>query len=100
MTWMRQPHYYMGLYPYTYAVGLVTATAMAQRVRDEGAPAVNRWLTVLKAGGTLKPLQLMSAAGIDMASPQPIHDVVAHVGALVDELEQGFSNKVTTRDQA
>ena len=26
MTWMRQPHYYMGLYPYTYSVGLVAAT--------------------------------------------------------------------------
>src|SRR5207247_322438 len=30
MTWMRQPHYYMGLYPYTYSVGLVAATAMSE----------------------------------------------------------------------
>ena len=32
MTWMRQPHYYMGLYPYTYSVGLVAATAMGVKV--------------------------------------------------------------------
>ena len=90
MTWMRQPHYYMGLYPYTYSVGLVAATAMGQRVAQEGAPAVQRWLRVLRAGGTLKPLELMQLAGIDMSTPQPIHDAVAYVGSLVDELEKSF----------
>ena len=90
MTWMRQPHYYMGLYPYTYSVGLVAATAMGQRVAQEGAPAVQRWLQVLSAGGTLKPLELMQLAGIDMSTPQPIHDAVAYVGSLVDELEKSF----------
>ncbi len=91
MTWMRQPHYYMGLYPYTYSVGLVASTAMSLRIADEGQPAVQRWLDVLKAGGTLRPLELMQAAGIDMHSPQPIHDAVAYVGRLIDELEQSFA---------
>jgi oligoendopeptidase F len=90
MTWMRQPHYYMGLYPYTYSVGLVAATAMGQLVAQEGAPAVQRWLQVLRAGGTLKPLELMQLAGIDMSTPQPIHDAVAYVGSLIDELEKAF----------
>ncbi len=93
MTWMRQPHYYMGLYPYTYSVGLVASTAMAGLVKDEGQAAVQRWLQVLQAGGTRKPLDLLQAAGIDMLSPQPIHDAVAYVGRLVDELEQGFPAK-------
>ncbi|WP_284618628.1 oligoendopeptidase F [Aquabacterium humicola] len=90
MTWMRQPHYYMGLYPYTYSVGLVASTAMALRVEQEGPVAVQRWLEVLKAGGTRPPLDLMQLAGIDMRSPQPIHDAVAHVGRLIDELERSF----------
>ena len=90
MTWMRQPHYYMGLYPYTYSVGLVVATAMSLLVQKEGPPAVQRWLEVLKAGGTRKPLELMQLAGIDMNTPQPIHDAVAHVGRLVEELEESF----------
>jgi oligoendopeptidase F len=87
---MRQPHDYMGLYPYTYSVGLVAATAMAQRVAREGAPAVQRWLQVLRAGGTLKPLELMRLAGIDMGTSAPIHDAVAYVGSLVDDLEAAF----------
>src|SRR5690625_1879763 len=28
LTWMRQPHYYMGLYPYTYSAGLTLSTAV------------------------------------------------------------------------
>ena len=90
MTWMRQPHYYMGLYPYTYSVGLVASTAMAAQVADEGPPAVQRWLQVLKAGGTMKPLALLQMAGIDLSTPAPILAAVAHVGALVDELERAF----------
>jgi oligoendopeptidase F len=90
MTWMRQPHYYMGLYPYTYSVGLVAATAMSLRVQQDGQPAVQRWLDVLKAGGTRKPLELLQMAGIDLHTPQPIHDAVAYVGRLIDELEQSF----------
>jgi oligoendopeptidase F len=90
MTWMRQPHYYMGLYPYTYSVGLVVSTAMSLKVQQEGQPAVQRWLEVLKAGGTQSPLALMQMAGIDMSTPQPIHDAVAYVGRLVDELEASF----------
>lgn len=44
LTWMRQPHYYMGLYPYTYSAGLTASTAIAQLIQEEGQPAVDRWL--------------------------------------------------------
>lgn len=90
LTWMRQPHYYMGLYPYTYSAGLTISTAAAQAIREEGQPAVERWLKVLKAGGTLKPLDLAKMAGVDLSSPEPIRAAVAFVGSLVDELEQSF----------
>ncbi len=90
MTWMRQPHYYMGLYPYTYSVGLVASTALALRVQQEGPSALQRWLEVLKAGGTRMPLDLLQWAGVDMTSPQPIRDAVAYVGRLIDELEASF----------
>ncbi|HYF77689.1 MAG TPA: M3 family metallopeptidase, partial [Symbiobacteriaceae bacterium] len=90
LTWMRQPHYYMGLYPFTYSAGLTAATAMAQMIREEGEPAVQRWLNVLRAGGTKRPLDLLAMAGIDMSKPEPIRKAVAYVGSLVDELEKSF----------
>lgn len=90
LTWMRQPHYYMGLYPYTYSAGLTASTAMAQSIQEEGQPAVDRWLDVLKAGGTKKPLELLRSAGIDMSKPDPIRKAVSYVGSLVDELENSY----------
>lgn len=90
LTWMRQPHYYMGLYPYTYSAGLTVSTAVANLIQEEGQPAVDRWLEVLKAGGTMKPLELIKHAGVDMSSPDPIRKAVAYVGSLVDELEKSY----------
>jgi oligoendopeptidase F len=90
LTWMRQPHYYMGLYPYTYSAGLTISTIVSEMIINEGQPAVDRWLNVLKSGGTLKPLDLIKLAGVDMSGPDPIRHAVAYVGTLIDELEKSF----------
>ena len=90
LTWMRQPHYYMGLYPYTYSAGLTASTAVAQMIQEEGQPAVERWLEVLRAGGTMKPLELLKHAGLDMSTPEPVRKAVAYVGSLIDELENSY----------
>jgi oligoendopeptidase F len=86
LTWMRQQHYYMGLYPYTYSAGLTVSTAVAQKIKKEGQPAIDRWLDVLRAGGTKKPLDLINMAGVDMSTGDPIKVAVDYVGSLVDEL--------------
>lgn len=90
LTWMRQPHYYMGLYPYTYSAGLTVSTAVSQLIEKEGQPAVDRWLEVLKAGGTLPPLELIKKAGVDLSNPEPIKKAVAFVGSLIDELASSY----------
>ncbi|PLR80822.1 oligoendopeptidase F [Bacillus canaveralius] len=91
LTWMRQPHYYMGLYPYTYSAGLTASTAVSQLIQSEGQPAVDRWLDVLRAGGTKSPLDLLKHAGVDMSKPDAIRKAVSYVGTLVDELEKSYS---------
>lgn len=93
LTWMRQQHYYMGLYPYTYSAGLTVSTAVVQMIKEEGQPAVDRWLDVLKAGGTKKPLDLIKLAGVDMSTPDPIKVAVDYVGSLVDELIASYENE-------
>ncbi|MGI6163877.1 MAG: oligoendopeptidase F [Bacillota bacterium] len=90
LTWMRQPHYYMGLYPYTYSAGLTIGTAVAKAIQVEGRPAVDRWLKVLKAGGSKNPMELAEMAGLDMTKPEPIRTAVDYVGSLVDEVVNSF----------
>lgn len=90
LVWMRQSHYYRGLYPYSYAAGLTIGTNVAKNIQDEGAPAAERWVNVLKAGGTKGPLGLAKMAGVDMTNKDAIRTAVAYVGSLVDEVIKSF----------
>ncbi len=88
LTWMRQPHYYMGLYPYTYSAGLTASTACSEMIFNEGQEAVDRWIEMLKTGGKLKPLELLKVAGMDFNSDEPVQKAVAYVGSLIDQLKE------------
>ncbi|WP_436853818.1 oligoendopeptidase F [Staphylococcus caeli] len=88
LTWMRQPHYYMGLYSYTYSAGLTIGTVMSQRIQNEGQPAVDAWLETLKAGGSKSPVELADIAGIDIRTDAPLKSTIGYIGSLVDELEK------------
>lgn len=87
LTWMRQPHYYMGLYSYTYSAGLTIGTVMAERIKNEGQSAVNDWLNTLKLGGSKSPIELAQVAGIDITTDQPLRATINYIGELVNELE-------------
>ena len=86
LTWMRQPHYYMGLYSYTYSAGLTVATQVSKRIQAEGQPAVEDWKKVLAAGGTLDPVGLAALAGIDITTDQPLLDTIETIGGMIDEI--------------
>ena len=86
LTWMRQPHYYMGLYSYTYSAGLTVATQTCKRIEAEGAPAVEDWKRVLAAGGTKTPLELAQMAGVDISTDGPLLDTIETIGGYIDEI--------------
>ncbi|HWL23988.1 MAG TPA: oligoendopeptidase F [Ureibacillus sp.] len=88
LTWMRQPHYYMGLYPYTYSAGLTIATQVYQRIQTDGSKAVEDWIEVLKSGGTKNPVELAKMAGVDITTEKPLKDTIAFIGSLIDQLEE------------
>lgn len=87
LTWMRQPHYYMGLYPYTYSAGLTIGTQMAKRILDEGDHVAADWIEVLKLGGTLDSIELAKAAGVDITTDQPLNDTIDYIASLIGEIE-------------
>lgn len=86
LTWMRQPHYYMGLYPYTYSAGLTIATEVSKRILNEGKPAIDDWREVLKAGSTKTPVELAKMAGVDITTEKPLLDTIEHIGNIIDEI--------------
>lgn len=91
LTWMRQPHYYAGLYPYTYSVGLTVATAAMRGVTAGDPRARDRWLRALEAGPTRPAGELARLAGVDLGTPAPLQEAAAFVGTLVDALEAAWA---------
>lgn len=86
LTWMRQPHYYMGLYSYTYSAGLTIATQVCRRIEKEGQPAVDDWKKVLAAGSTLDPEGLAKMAGVDISTDAALLDTISYIGEIIDEI--------------
>ena len=86
LTWMRQPHYYMGLYSYTYSAGLTVATQAMLRIEEEGKPAVDDWKKFLAAGGTEDPVGLARIAGFDITTDGPLNHTIDYIGSLIDEI--------------
>lgn len=87
LTWMRQSHYYMGLYSYTYSAGLTVSTVGSENILKEGEPAVKRWLDFLRAGGTDDVIGLAKIAGVDITTDKPLLETIAHLDEIVTELE-------------
>ena len=85
LTWMRQPHYYMGLYPYTYSAGLTIGTAVANKI-DKNPSYADTWLNVLSKGSSMSALDLSKLAGCDASTAEPLKAAISYVGYLVDQL--------------
>ncbi|HZW98159.1 MAG TPA: oligoendopeptidase F [Bacillota bacterium] len=85
-TWMRQPHYYMGLYPYTYSAGLTVATVVSMRIAQGEKETVSDWLTTLAAGGTLDPVKLAALAGVDITTDEPLLSAISYVDSLIEQI--------------
>lgn len=85
LTWMRQPHYYMGLYPYTYSAGLTIATEVNRRIVEEGQDAID-WLEVLKSGGIYSPVEFANQVGVDITTEKPLLSTIEYIGEIIEEI--------------
>lgn len=87
-TWARIPHFYYNFYVYQYATSFAASQALAAKVKEEGQPAIDKYLAFLKAGSSVPPIEVLKMAGVDMTSPDPILEVVKKMDELLDQMEQ------------
>ncbi|VGQ54451.1 oligoendopeptidase F [Streptococcus pyogenes] len=85
LTWMRQAHYYMGLYSYTYSAGLVMSTAGYLNLKNNPDGA-KEWLDFLKSGGSRTPLDTAMLIGADIATEKPLRDTIQFLSNTVDQI--------------
>ena len=85
LTWMRQSHYYAGLYSYTYSAGMVISTAGYLNLKNNPNGA-NDWLNFLKSGGSRTPLDTAKLIGADISTAQPLRDTIQFLSDTVDQI--------------
>jgi oligoendopeptidase F len=85
LTWMRQPHYFMGLYPYTYSAGLTLGTKVSKLI-ETNAISPENWIDVLKAGGTKTPLELAGMVGVDLSNDVALTEVIEDIALMIDDI--------------
>ncbi|MDY4186280.1 MAG: oligoendopeptidase F [Candidatus Borkfalkiaceae bacterium] len=64
--WARIPHFYRAFYVYKYATGITSAISIAERIYNEGQPAVEDYFRFLSSGGSDSPVELLKLAGVDL----------------------------------
>ncbi|KXT83580.1 Oligoendopeptidase F [Streptococcus sp. DD11] len=85
LTWMRQSHYYMGLYSYTYSAGLVISTAGYLHLKNSENGARD-WLEFLKSGGSKTPLESARIIGADISTDKPLRDTIQFLSDTVEQI--------------
>jgi oligoendopeptidase F len=86
-SWARIPHFYYNFYVYQYATGFAASEVLAKKIKTEGEPAVNKYLNFVKAGDSDYPINILTKAGVDMNSPEPVKAVSQRMSQVLDEME-------------
>jgi oligoendopeptidase F len=85
--WAYIPHFYNRFYVFQYATSITAGTAFADKILKGEPGAVDRYLGVLKAGGSAYPYDVVKAAGVDLASPAPYKAIVGRMNSIMDQIE-------------
>jgi oligoendopeptidase F len=50
--------------------------------------AIDKYLTMLKAGSSDYPYEIVKTAGVDLATPAPYRAIVGRMNSIMDEIEK------------
>jgi oligoendopeptidase F len=97
VTWARIPHFYSTpYYVYQYATCFASSAQLMRQLttgpESERAAAIDRYLTLLKSGGSDHPMPLLQRAGVDLSKPETVRAVVDQLDGLVTKLEQAIKS--------
>ncbi|MFH1452669.1 MAG: oligoendopeptidase F [Armatimonadota bacterium] len=87
--WARVRHFYLyKYYVYQYSTCFAASTYFYDKIMTEGAPAREKYFTLLKSGGSDFPIELLKNAGLDMTKPESITPAIKLFEKLLGEAEK------------
>ncbi|MCK5314567.1 MAG: oligoendopeptidase F family protein, partial [Anaerolineales bacterium] len=93
INWATFGHLYADYYVYQYATGISGANALSRRILSGVPGAVEDYLSFLKAGSSMYPLEALKLAGVDLTSPEPVEQTFGVMAGMVDRLEELLNSK-------
>ena len=95
--WAYIPHFYSSFYVFQYATSVAASALLAERILQGEPGAKERYLDLLRAGGSDDPYLLVKAAGVDLATPAPYQALVARMNRIMDEIEAIQARRAKSR---
>jgi oligoendopeptidase F len=97
ITWSRIPHFFNSpYYVYQYATCFASAAKISRQIMGGGkasGEARDRFLGLLRSGGSDYPMELLRTAGVDLSQPDTVRAVVDQLDDLVTRLERELDNR-------
>jgi len=91
--WAYIPHFYYDFYVFQYATSIAAASDLAKKIGSGDQLAQQAFISLLKAGGSDYPYQLMKNAGIDMATAAPYSALVERMNNIMDKMQAILDNQ-------
>lgn len=89
LVWCYIPHlFYSPFYVYQYATSFATSLELYKRVNNNVPGAFDKYIGLLKSGGSAFPIDQVKAAGVDLTTKEPFQAVVKRMDELVRKLEE------------
>lgn len=89
LVWCYIPHlFYSPFYVYQYATSFATSLELYKRVNNNVPGAFDKYIGLLKSGGSAFPIDQVKAAGVDLTTKAPFQAVVKRMDELVRKLEE------------
>jgi oligoendopeptidase F len=86
--WTRVPHLYYNFYVYQYSTGVISSMALCNMVINGGENEKNKYLDLLKSGGSDYAIPLLKKAGVDMTKKDAFNAAYKRFDYLVGEMEK------------
>ena len=85
--WSYIPHFYSEFYVFQYATSFTAAEALAARVIAGDSSATDRFLAFLGSGSSKYPIDLLSDAGVDMTTDEPLDQTMQTMNRVMDKID-------------
>ena len=86
--WAYIPHMYNSpFYVYQYATCFSASMKIFEDIKNKVPGAFDKYINMLKAGGSMYPIDIVKLGGVDLTTKEPFEAVCNKLNSLIDEYE-------------